>query len=314
MVYHFFSKWKSLKSKVKEISDLIKKVEKVYRIKIKLFRKIELGLRMNKVDRISVNRLLKIYKDEGLSNLYKIMIDEVRSIDLEKVQLLKKEVDQFWDLLHTLSDNVKHQQDSALVVLDQLSARQIPQDFNLRLLELKEFLNMESQYLQIEDDKFKKIEEIFLIKKEPGAGTGGYVPLFAAIENDDIEQRENKLFLYDKQIEGVKIENNMIQIKGDHYTTEQNARWIEGDAFVKPSSVDPYSYLVQRGGFSSFNRKNIQKTLGIPSAEAFVGLEIKVFPEQVFIKIKKNQPIKFAIAHLMRNQVRVIASARAVAA
>ncbi|MFC1741765.1 hypothetical protein ACFL3V_04490 [Nanoarchaeota archaeon] len=312
MVYHFFKKWKGIKSAVFSLKEEISSAEKVYRLKIKLFNNIWHALEDEKIDFKDSRRLLKIYSHEKHSNPYEVMQKKLYEVSTEGL-LDKHEVDSFRHLVDRLQDEVAEQVDLAVRVLEQLISGKLPPKSHF--YRLKEMLTSESEFLKVEGEAFRKIEEVFLIKNDPGSVSGGYVQIFKAITSGLVKFDKDKFWVEGKPMQGIKVKHNRIILKGDHYAPLQNAQWIAGDMYVKPSLADPYSYFVERGKLAGISTKKVQKALGISDATAIVSLEIEIFPEQLYVKIKKGMPTKFAIAQLRQSQVnKVIKEAEMVAA
>ncbi len=299
MVYNFFSRWKELRSEVFSLKKEILNVEKVYRFKIIYFQRIWERLKRDEIDHQSTKKLLKLYRS-GFFNPYVNILDKLKYI--YNLSLLPaEEISQFEQLTFFLKEKGNEQKILAVEILDKLHSNALPEKG--KIYRLQDYLKIESTYLQMEDSKFQELESLFLIKKNPGAGRKNYVQLTRAVQEGILTFNSGKLWIGAKPLQGVKIKGNKILIKGDHYSSLQNARWIEGDRFVGPSIQDPYSYFVERGRFSGWGQNEIQRDLGAGNAEAKVALEIEVFPEQVWIRIQPGVPTKFAIASLHPEQV-----------
>ena len=312
MVFHFFTKATKINPYVSTIGEEIAVAQHNYKNKVLLLEVIWNNLSKKNIKRNEINNLSDLFTSDKL-NIYDLMIKSILSLNHEWAGFTSKnEVRVFSDLINHIDENVREQKKIWESISDQLLAAKIPTT-NL-FYKFKDLLKEEGHYLAIEEVEFNSIEKSLLSKSLPGAGSGGYIHLVDAIEHNLLSLRENQLYFGDLHVQGVKIKDNMILIKGDHYSSLQNAKWISGDAFVHASSLDPFSYFVERGKFRGWKVRKIQQTLGIKNAEALVGLEIVVYPKQVFVKIKKNNPIKFAIAHLKKEQIeRVIQTASKVA-
>ncbi|MBD3355305.1 hypothetical protein GF361_04955 [Candidatus Woesearchaeota archaeon] len=300
MAYHFFERWKEIKSDVFSIKDELNLAEKVYKIKIKLFKNIWFKLEERKIDHRKVSKLNKIYNKPKYTTIYQLIIkklEDISSIDL----LSDEEIKNFRDMIFYLNKNNKKEIEIARGILDELEKGKIPEKNKFR--ELQELLLVESEYLKIEDEKFNKIERVFLAKQDPGAGTGGYIPLVYAVKKGIVKVKGHELFARGKPIQGMTIHHNMIMLKGDHYSSIQNVKWIEGNKHVSPSTIDPFSYFVEKGILGGKKQHEIKRILGAKSAEGVVSLVIEIFPEQIYIKIKRKDPIKFAVVNLKRSQV-----------
>ena len=281
MVYHFFSKWKDIGAEVKSLGQLIRQAEKVYKIKVQLWHRIWYNLYSSKIDDKSVKKLSKIYKHKEYSIIYELIEKEI--VKVISLNLLDRaEVNQFYELVTFLVDKSRLENSIAIPLLEELLSGKIPETASL--YKIKGLLKEEAHFMKIEDEHFRKIEDVFIQKTEPGSGTGGYILVIDAIKKGLVTVIGNKLNLGSKELQGVVIHHNKLILKGDHYATLQNARWIEGDAFVEPSTHDPYSYFVERGKFAGWSSEDIQRALGISEAEAVVSLVIEVFPEQLYLK------------------------------
>ncbi|PIN87660.1 hypothetical protein COV12_02675 [Candidatus Woesearchaeota archaeon CG10_big_fil_rev_8_21_14_0_10_32_24] len=300
MTYHFFEKWAERREDVLNFKREITKAKKTYMLKVYFFHKIWNQLNKNKIDRKSAEALARLYKLKSSNAYMQILAKSKELFEIKSIH--SEEIYQFIDLVRTLNEKVEVEKKLAQEIIEELLSGKLP--VKSKFYQLQEFFKEESLYLNIEDQNFKKIEEVFLIQKEPGAGTGGYILITEAVEKGMVTIEGKKIFTGKKPIQGLKIDHNKIIIKGDHFAPMQNARWIEGDQYVSPSSHDPYSYFVERGRFNSWPRRKIQYTLGISNAEAVVSLEVEVFPEQTYIKIKEEGIIQFAIAQLKPEQVR----------
>ncbi|MBI5398655.1 hypothetical protein HZB03_04290 [Candidatus Woesearchaeota archaeon] len=312
MVYHFFSKWKETESEVFSIRKELVDIERHYKLRITLWERIWRSRSEHELDFHSAKKLLKLYRAAKHIELYETVIEKLRKIS--SIGLLNaQEVTQFYDLSVRLLEKATEENQRANAVLQEIIAGKLPEAASLYAIQ--DLLKDESEFFKIEDEKFKKAEETFLLKKEPGPRLGTYQPIVRAIMSGDVVFKDKSLWVGSKSIQGLTVVHNKLILKGDHYTSLQNARWIQGDVYVKPSRQDPYSYFVERGKLGGVNQRSVQKLLGISAAEAVVGLEIEIFPEQLYIRVQPHLPIKFAIANLEPNQVRkVVQKATAVAA
>jgi hypothetical protein len=307
MVYPFFSKWKELKSDLFSVEKEIKTAEKVYRLKVRLFKRILDKLEDEKIDIKSGKILVSLYKK--YPNTYEKILQKL----LPPMELKMQDIDSFYELSYRLKKSADRQRELAEKVLFEIVEKTRYPDRS-KLYEIRDLLKTEGEYLMQEEDKFKKIEQVVLIINEPGPKPGTYLRIFDAVKSGAVKYDKNKLWVDGKEVQGVRIIGNKIIIKGDHYTAEQNAKWIQGDRYVNPSMRDPYSYFVERGKLERHNRREIQKILGVPCAEAVVSLEIEIFPEQLHVRIMQGYPIKFAVNNLAPDQVvRVHKEARLVA-
>ena len=298
MVYKFFSRWKEIKSDVFDIEKEIKTAEKLYRLKVRLFKRILDSLEREKIDFKSARKLIALY--EKYPNEYQKIISRLKYISSKDIP--DREIDAFYELVSYLRDEQNSQKELAeKILVDLVEKQKFPESSDL--YKIRNFLKTEGDYLMQQGQRFKKIEEVFLITKEPGIKTGRYMHIFDAIKTGVIKYDNNQLWFEGKPVQGVEIKHNKIRIKGDHYTTFQNAKWIQGDQYVKPSLSDPYSYFVERGKLSGLDSRDIKKVLGAENADAIVSLEIEIFPEQLFVRAVSGDPIKFAVNSLMPQQV-----------
>ncbi|GEM_PF-3217211 len=311
MVYHFFSKWKKIQSDIFSIKKQLIQAEKIYKLKITLFELIWSGLRKEKIDHTSVKRLLKIY-NSGYENMYAVILKEIKKAQ-SSTAIPRDEITQFYELISILRDKTTEEKETALIILNTLLTGKTP-DTKL-FYTVQALLKQESQFLQIDNEKFKKIEEMFLLTKLPGRGAREYISLLEGLAEGTIQRRENKLYVEDTIIRGVEIVGNKIHITGDHYTSSQNAQRILGETNVEASQRDPFSYMVERGKLTSLSQRELKYKLGALSAEVMISLEIEVFPEQVYLRLEKSSFIKFSIAQLLPEQIyRVIRSAQKIPA
>ena len=311
MVYHFFSQWKKIKSDVFSIKKQLTQAEKIYKLKITLFELIWISLRQGKIEHKSVKRLLKIYTS-GYENMYTLILKEIRKAQSSTI-IPRDEINQFYELISILRDKTNDEKEIALIILNTLITGKIPE--NNLFYTLQALLKQESQFLQIDAEKFKKIEEIFLLSKQPGRGAREYIPLLQALADDFVQKVGNKLYLNEQAIRGVEVIGNKLIIIGDHYTSAENAQRILGETNVEASLPDPFSYMVERGKLDGLTQKQLKYNLGAVSAEVILSLEIEVFPEQVYLRLEKNSFVKFAIAQLLPEQVhQIIRSAKKIPA
>jgi hypothetical protein len=313
MVYPFFQKWKALQTAVFSIKPEIEQAEKVYREKVvlwqEIFRELNIGTPVYSL-RKQAELLAQLYMGKP-AEAYSRMKDKIQQVSEFKL-LSSSEVDVFYDLVLKLEEESKKEQSVAGTILNEILAGRVPEKSSMYALQ--DIIKHESIFLRIEDKEFQAIENHFLLSKMPGAGRAEYLHIFTAVKEGVVMFKDSQFWFGDKLIQGVIVKDNTIIIKGDHYTLMQNAKWITQDTFVVPSLRDPYSYFVSRGHFEGKSRAEIQKILGIQNAEAVVTLEVRILPEQLFIRVQKGQPVKFAIARLMPEQViRVIRSAQLVA-
>lgn len=311
MVYSFFSRWKSLKSEVFSLEKEIKLINIFYRLRVAFLQRVWDSLKKEKIDRRNAQRLLDIYRQDKYNCIYGLVSKKIIVVYGQHL-LPDNEVYSFSELLGFLAEEKIKEKKIAEELLEKLLSGIIPEKSSFYALQ--DMLREEGIYLNQENVKFKALEDFFLLKKNPGAGAKGYYHLIDAVKKGFIKYSDEKLWYNNKPLQGIKIKDNLVLIKGDHYSSFQNARWIQGDKYIQASLEDPYSYFVERGKLSSLGPQQIQKILGISSAEAVVSLEIVVFPEQLFIKVGEKIPTHFAIAGLRQEQVKkVISAARKVA-
>lgn len=305
MFFHFFTKYKQ----ELDCKELLLQAEQIYSKKLELWMKIWIKLsKKEATDFEDIRSIKKIYDDASKSSIY----ERLRTI-LQKKEDKSMELNQFYDLILMLSQKEKEENALAKGIIEIFLKGQIPAIE--QFFALKDILEKESTYMHLEEKELKETEEQFLQKKEPGAESKKYLSFFDAIKKDIILVKEEKVYFKQRIIQGVRIEGNKILLKGDHFTALQNAQWIQGDTYVKPSMKDPYSYFVERGQFNNWKQKDIQFTLGISNAEAKVSLEIEIYPEQLYIKYIPNTPLRFAIAQLIPEQVKkVLSKAQRIAA
>ncbi len=311
MVYHFFSKWKKIQSDVFSIKKQLMQAEKIYKLKITLFEIIWTGLRQGKIEHQTIKRLLKIY-NSGYENMYELIIKEIKKTQSSTI-IPRDEITQFYELISILREKNREEKEKALIILNILISGKIPQ--NSLFYDIQALLKQESLFLQIDNEKFKKIEEMFLLSKQPGRGAREYTSLIQALVDGVIQKVKNKLYIDDKPIQGIEIVGNKLLITADHYTSFENAQRILGETNVEASQRDPFSYMVERGKLQGLSQHELKYNLGAVSAQVVISLEIEVFPEQVYFRNEKSSFIKFAIAQLLPEQIhRVIKSPQKIPA
>lgn len=311
MAYHFFTRWKTIENEFFSIRKELDEIEIFFKKRVIHYHHIWRELERNKIEFEEVKSLVELYGK--VPRPYDGVLRKLEKVEASKIMMDDKEINNFYSMICELKDNFEEEENTARQLLGELSSNRVPEK---RLFyRLQELLNKESTYLKVEDEEFNKIEDFFLGKKAPGAGTRTYVNVIECVRKGLLSLKDNHLAWEGRQIQGIIIKDNLVVIKGDHYTSEQNARWIQGDRNIAPSILDPFSYLVERGKLEGLGMNEIKKTLGAASAEAVVGLEVIVYPEQLYVSLKKDFPVKFAISHLKREQVvAVISKVRKIAA
>lgn len=273
--------------------------EKIYKLKITLFEIIWAGLRQGKIEPQSVKRLLKIY-NSGYENMYALILKEIKKAQSSTI-IPREEITQFYELISILRDKTNEEKEKALIILNTLITGKIPSP--TLFYDIQSLLKQESQFLQIDNEKFKKIEEMFLLSKQPGRGAREYTSLLQALTDGMVQKVGNQLYIDNEPIHGVEIIGNKLVIIGDHYTSTENAHRILGETNVEASQRDPFSYIVEQGKLAGLSQKQLRYKLGALSTEVVISLEVEVFPEQVYLRFEKESFVKFAIAQLLPEQV-----------
>lgn len=135
----------------------------------------------------------------------------------------------------------------------------------------------------------------------PGIGYGEYYRLSEIVEKKIFptkhvvfELKNNLVFVDGKPIQGLKLVNDYVQIKGIHYTSWENATQIRSMMRLESSPQDPFVYLSPKGSMQGWSEKLICKELGASSANTEVILEIVVPISEVWIKASRNV-VHFAV-------------------
>ena len=304
MVYHFFSRWKSVETELSSLRQELIEMEEFFKIRVEMHALIWQEIQKKSIDFAKLydtaRELLLFYKDARYTAGYQLLLQKIQKVKTSDIT--QTEINQFYELIHILSEKMEHEKRSSIILLEELLAGKFSD--KSRFYEIQDLLKVEEQFLLVDDEALNKLIESFLIKKNPGAGAVGYVRLLEAISRGIVRCEQGVLWRGPKQIQGVRIVGNKIILKGDHYSSIQQARWIQGDKLLYASMSDPFSYFVERGRLQGLTSVEIQKMLGIKNAQAVVGLEIEIFPEQVYLKVGEKIPTHFAIAELKREQVR----------
>lgn len=136
----------------------------------------------------------------------------------------------------------------------------------------------------------------------PGLSYGGYVKIEEIIKNKVLksgglifEYKDNKIFVNEKPIQGLRIIEPSAWITGIHYTSWENATQIRSTKRIEPSPKDPFVYLSEPGKMSGWPEEWIKKELGASSANTEIRLSIIVLIEDVWLKASRDI-VHFAIA------------------
>ena len=303
-LYNFFERWKTVKADAFLVEKDLLLMEKIYKIKVMLFKIIWQNLLDEKINFQKVEILLNLYEKYGKYGYYDSVIEKCNKIPPEIfLNISKKEFESFYELIYILKEKSEREYEFAVPLLKNLKNGIIPNNLKSDFYEIQNLLKYQSDFIIIEDKRFKEIASFFLLKKEPGSKYKGYVPIIQAFRNGKIVFEKDKFYLNGKQIQGLRSEGNFIYLKGDHFTTIDRAESIVSSGIMIPSDNDPFGYFVEKGKFNGYDKDAIKKILGASSADASISLEIRVFPEQVFVKIENNKPIKFAISNLTSDNV-----------
>ncbi len=131
---------------------------------------------------------------------------------------------------------------------------------------------------------------------EPGAGYGGYVKLkevvnkgYAYLKKEEIllERRGNLIFANGKQLQGLTIIKDEVQIKGIHYTYWERATRLRSERRIEPSLNDPFVYISEPGKMQGWSEGQIKKETGAAAANTEVWLTVVVPIENVWIKASR---------------------------
>ncbi len=299
-MYYFFRKWKDIQTDIFSLKEEIEALQHFYSQKIFLWQKISDGYYRRKIDFAVARELFQIYDILESSNLYQQILQKLRNI-LKTELFSHGELKQFYDLVLLLHMNEEKQNSLAKLIIPQILSGKFPE--TSQFYALKDLIKIESDFFLLEEAELKKVEDIFLIKKNPGGTQVNYIPILDALQKGVVKVENNQLFVGDIIVQGVAITDNTFFIKGDHYTSLENARSIEREKSISVSLSDPYVYLVEKGKFSTWTKDQIRKNLGIKTPETVISLEIQIFPEQLYIRRDKSKAMKFAIASLQKEEI-----------
>ena len=150
----------------------------------------------------------------------------------------------------------------------------------------------------------------------PGASRKEYVKLIDLMRSKDriliinkakLMYKSGRLFYNDKEIQGINIKEKLlgtiVEITGEHYTDMQTIKnEIYRDKKIVSSTSriinigdDPYCYLAEPGKLGNQSINNIRRILGAASAEGCITVKIINRLRNVWIRVKKDYPAKFAI-------------------
>ena len=287
-------------------------IQKAYEEKVSIIRQLLKCLDKRK-DFFEVSKKLNdLYSNKELKNaflrLFKIFEND-KKIPESKVLFL----DYLYQVTSDLYQEYTEQIEFVKRIVNDVSSRGVPE--TELVLRFRNSLNKEGVFITKERNILATDEDIVLGRIEPGAEAGGYIHLFEAVKKGIIGIK-NKCFIHDnKIIQGVTLcKDGLVRIKGNHFSEQDKVKRIKRDLEFIPSIEDPYTYIVEKGKLEHSNQREIQKFLGIHSAEAFIGLDVRVFPEQLFIKIHGNDPVKFAIQNIKSSQINHFGDVNLVAA
>lgn len=140
---------------------------------------------------------------------------------------------------------------------------------------------------------------------EPGLGYGDYYKLSEIIiqkrfiAKKVVFEFQNGFVLADgKVVQGLKIVDSDVFIKGVHFTSWENATQIRSMRRIEPSLDDPFVYLAPKGVMKDWPEDQICKELGAKSADTEVLLEIVVPVERVWIKASRSI-VHFAVEGIL---------------
>ena len=202
MVYHFFEKWKELGTNVFSITRQIKHIEKIYMLRVILFQKLFKKFEKKEIDFTTIHKLDKIYKNQRYMGAYLRIYNKLSATSTKEL-LSKKEITSFLDLLYYLHTKLQEEKRIASFLLRNLLEGKLLE--KRYFYEIQEFLKTESQYHSIENKKFQKIEDLFLIKKDPGASYKKYFQFIDAIEKGIVKIDKKNIFARGKILQGISI-------------------------------------------------------------------------------------------------------------
>ena len=137
---------------------------------------------------------------------------------------------------------------------------------------------------------------------EPGAGYGGYYRLSEIVAKKIFPAkqvtffiRDGAIFVDDRQVQGIRIVDDVAIITGWHFTSWERATQIRSMERIEPSLEDPFVYLSEPGVMQNWSDEAIRKELGAGSSDTIVKLSIIVPISVVWLR-GSRRVVHFAIA------------------
>lgn len=140
---------------------------------------------------------------------------------------------------------------------------------------------------------------------EPGLVFGNYYKLSEIIVQKKLvakkvvfEFKDGFILADGKVVQGLKIVDSNVFIKGVHFTSWENATQIRSMGRIEPSLDDPFVYLAPKGVMQDWPEDEICKELGTNFANTEVLLELVVPVERIWIKASRRI-VHFAIEGIL---------------
>jgi hypothetical protein len=140
---------------------------------------------------------------------------------------------------------------------------------------------------------------------EPGIAFGNYYKLSEiAFQKKFIakkvvfEFKDGFVLADGKIVQGLKIVDSNVFIKGVHFTSWENATQIRSMGRIEPSLDDPFVYLAPKGAMQGWPENEICRELGAHAADTEVLLEFVVPVERVWIKASRSI-VHFAVEGIL---------------
>ncbi|MBS3167934.1 hypothetical protein J4216_02335 [Candidatus Woesearchaeota archaeon] len=137
--------------------------------------------------------------------------------------------------------------------------------------------------------------------RRPSTKGPQYIPLDQIIElgNLDaykcqIEIKNKKLFVDEREISGFLLDGKNVIIKGQHFTTRELGTQIRQYRQFTALSPEHHIYFVE-DDFNSISESEIRHLIGATDIGIKFEVTFTVPTYRVFIKVQKNHPLKYAI-------------------
>jgi hypothetical protein len=252
----------------------------------------------------NLKKLLIILKKENKELHYNLLHQVFENKNLfKKLLILNKDL--LSELLHLYHFGyiTKKQKVTIINIIKQLiSDLNLEKNSNKLYYEINQLINFiehESEYLNY----------------KPGAKNKEYIKLIDLIQSENQKLNVDKAileikgkFIYfdNKIIQGIQlikgILNTICVINAEHYTSIDNLKEIYKLRILTSSKYrifnignDPYFYLAEPGKLGNQDINNIKKILGADEAKACITLQIVMNTKHIWIRAKRNYPIKFAV-------------------